>query len=75
MIREGRPGLTLRLSITVLDTRSCLPIPYAVVDLWHCDGTGLYSHYITPGQGPMGMGGPTDSSTFFRGRKTCFSFI
>lgn len=70
MIRESRPGLTLRLSITVLDTRSCLPIPYAVVDIWHCDGTGLYSHYIASGQGQMG--GPTDASTFFRGSKTSF---
>jgi protocatechuate 3,4-dioxygenase beta subunit len=64
--REGRPGISLRLAITVLDTRSCLPIPNAVVDLWHCDSAGLYSHYIAASQGQMG--GPNDASTFFRGR-------
>jgi len=64
--REGRPGLPLRLAITVLDIRSCLPIPNAVVDLWHCDSVGLYSHYLAASQGQMG--GQTDASTFFRGR-------
>ena len=73
MNREGRQGLKLRLSITVLDTRTCLPIPNAVVDLWHCDGTGLYSHFIAASQGQMGA--PTDASTFFRGNKTHLCFL
>jgi len=64
--REGKPGIPLRLAVTVLDTRSCLPIRNAVVDIWHCDSGGVYSHYIAASQGQMG--GPTDASTFFRGR-------
>lgn len=66
MNREGRAGLPLRLSITVLDVRSCSPVRNAVVDLWHCDSTGIYSHFIAASQGQMG--GPTDTSTFFRGK-------
>lgn len=66
MNREGRAGLPLRLSITVLDVRSCSPVRNAVVDLWHCDSTGIYSHFIAASQGQMG--GPTDASTFFRGK-------
>jgi len=68
--REGRPGIPLRLAVTVLDTRSCLPIRNAVVDIWHCDSAGVYSHYIADSQGQMG--GPTDASTFFRGRIMLF---
>ncbi len=64
--REGRPGIPLRLAVTVVDVRSCLPVSNAVVDLWQCDSTGLYSHYIAASQGQMG--GPTDASTFFRGK-------
>lgn len=70
MTREGRPGLPLRLSITVLDVRTCTPVRNAVVDLWHCDSQGVYSHYIAASQGQMG--GPTDASTFFRGRTNMF---
>ncbi|CAF1349450.1 unnamed protein product [Adineta steineri] len=66
-ITENRPGIPLRLSITVVDIRSCLTIPNAVVDLWHCDGIGLYSHYIAASQGQMN--GPNDNSTFFRGQQ------
>ena len=65
--REGRPGFRLRLAITVMDVRSCSPMTNTVVDLWHCDGVGLYSHYIAASQGQMGA--PTDASTFFRGKR------
>lgn len=70
--REGRPGIPLLLSVAVIDTRTCLPISNAVVDLWHCDSIGLYSHYIAASQGQMG--GPTDASTFFRGKTVLLFF-
>lgn len=43
-ITEGCPGVALQLQITVRDT-GCVPIPDAVVDVWHCDGLGTYSWY------------------------------
>jgi protocatechuate 3,4-dioxygenase beta subunit len=54
-ITEGRAGLPLRLRITVLDTRGCVPLRGAAVDVWHCDALGDYS----------GVGG--ESTTFLRG--------
>ena len=71
--REGRPGIPFRLALTVIDTRSCAPVPNAVVDLWHCDAAGLYSHYIASSLGQMG--GPTDNTTFFRGEQTTLLII
>ena len=43
-IREGRDGAPLRLGVRVRDLgNGCKPISNAVVDVWHCDGTGSYS--------------------------------
>jgi len=53
-----------------VDTRSCLPVYNAVVDLWHCDSAGIYSHYIAASQGQMN--GQNDNSTFFRGKRLFF---
>ena len=33
------------LQITIVDVNTCNVVPNAAVDLWHCDATGLYSHY------------------------------
>jgi protocatechuate 3,4-dioxygenase beta subunit len=42
-IREGRPGVRLGLAIKVEDGTTCKPLPDAVVDIWHCDASGIYS--------------------------------
>ncbi|TDD56278.1 protocatechuate dioxygenase [Nonomuraea terrae] len=42
-IREGKPGVRLRVAIKVQDGRTCRPLPNAVVEIWHCDANGLYS--------------------------------
>jgi len=47
-----------------LDTNTCKPLSNAVVDLWHCDADGIYSHYINASEGHHGG---TDNSTFLRG--------
>jgi protocatechuate 3,4-dioxygenase beta subunit len=44
-IREDREGAKLRLAIRVRDASSCEPIPNAVVDIWHCDASGVYSGF------------------------------
>ena len=43
-ITEGRAGLPLRVGIQVVD-ESCVPIPGATVEIWHCDIDGDYSAY------------------------------
>lgn len=43
-IRDGRPGRDLKVGIRVLD-ENCDPVPDAVVEIWHCDGGGVYSGF------------------------------
>ena len=52
-IREDRPGAPLHLAIRIRDA-DCKPIRSAVVELWHCDAAGSYSHF-------------TEQGTFLRG--------
>jgi protocatechuate 3,4-dioxygenase beta subunit len=42
-ITEGKAGLPLVIRFTVLNTRTCRPIPNADVEIWHCDALGNYS--------------------------------
>lgn len=55
-IREDREGVPLRLTTRVLDASSCQPLPDAVVDVWHCDASGVYSAFES-----------AQGSTFLRG--------
>lgn len=57
-VTEGRPGMPLVVRFTVLDARTCRPIPNADVEIWHCDALGDYS----------GVGGA--STRFLRGHQT-----
>ncbi|MEP7218648.1 MAG: T9SS type A sorting domain-containing protein [Bacteroidota bacterium] len=62
-VTEGKPGIPLRLRLTVVN-QDCVPIPNALVDIWHCDATGVYSGYA--GQGSNGNVS-TVGQTFIRG--------
>jgi protocatechuate 3,4-dioxygenase beta subunit len=42
---ENQDGVPLYLDIGVLDTNTCEPLESALVDLWHCNATGLYSSF------------------------------
>lgn len=42
-ITLGRPGIPLRLRLTILDSATGRPIRNAACDIWHCDATGVYS--------------------------------
>ena len=44
-ITEGRPGIPLRMQLTVVDADRCEPIENAAVDVWHADSAGLYSGF------------------------------
>lgn len=61
-IREDKPGVSLTIHLIVLDSRTCMPLPHAAIDLWHCDAMGLYSGYTSNnpmgGPGGGGPGGP-----------------
>jgi protocatechuate 3,4-dioxygenase beta subunit len=60
-ITEGRPGLPLRLELTVVDADSCKPVDRASVEVWHADALGSYS----------GFGATASERTFLRGQQRC----
>ena len=63
-IREGKSGLPLALTITIVNTNnSCSPVANAAVDIWQCDAQGQYSEYSQPGYNGTGQ-------TFLRGTQT-----
>jgi protocatechuate 3,4-dioxygenase beta subunit len=74
-IREDREGTPLRLALRVIDNSACAPVSNAVVDIWHCDATGIYSGFEAASTGGGGGGGPgagsgsgpTDSEKYLRG--------
>jgi protocatechuate 3,4-dioxygenase beta subunit len=47
-ITEGKPGVALRLGLTVMDVETCTLIANAVADVWQCDALGCYSGYVQP---------------------------
>jgi protocatechuate 3,4-dioxygenase beta subunit len=57
----------LRLGILVQDSDPCEPIPEAVVDVWHCNGEGIYSGFESASQGSGGGSESTDDETYLRG--------
>jgi protocatechuate 3,4-dioxygenase beta subunit len=63
-IREDRAGLPLRLALRVQDATECAPITNAVVDVWHCDATGIYSGFESASTGGANT---RDDETYLRG--------
>lgn len=61
-ISEGKPGIPLKLALTVVDDDTCAPLSNALVEIWHCDALGEYSGFV----GNNGHNEP-DNGTFLRG--------
>jgi protocatechuate 3,4-dioxygenase beta subunit len=59
-IRDARPGAPLDLAFRVERTAGCAPVPNAVVDLWQCDASGMYSGFAGVGPGDGGNPGARD---------------
>src|SRR5438105_4057810 len=46
-------GVPMKLTLRVLRVSSeCAPLAGAIVDIWHCDATGVYSDVNNLGAGP-----------------------
>ncbi|MCB0703854.1 MAG: hypothetical protein KDC34_01030 [Saprospiraceae bacterium] len=65
-IRESLPGLPMTLRFKVLSVKNCLPIPNAVVNIWHCDHRGTYSNFSTVYNNPF----DASKDTWLRGYQT-----
>ncbi|AZS87504.1 protocatechuate dioxygenase [Streptomyces griseoviridis] len=61
-VTEGKAGVPLKLSLTVVDDDTCVPLSGALVEIWHCDALGEYSGFV----GNNGHSEP-DDGTFLRG--------
>ncbi|EFL31863.1 protocatechuate dioxygenase [Streptomyces viridochromogenes DSM 40736] len=61
-ISEGKSGIPLKLTLTVVDDDTCAPLNKALVEIWHCDALGEYSGFV----GNNGHNEP-DNGTFLRG--------
>ncbi|MFF3497903.1 intradiol ring-cleavage dioxygenase [Streptomyces sp. NPDC003247] len=61
-ITEGKAGIPLKLTLTVVDDDTCVPLSNALVEIWHSDALGEYSGFV----GNNGHSEP-DSGTFLRG--------
>lgn len=61
-ITESKPGVPLKLALTVVDDDTCAPLANALVEIWHCDALGEYSGFV----GNNGHSEPDDGS-FLRG--------
>ena len=48
-ISEGTTGVDLLLGFQFIDVNTCMPVPQAMVDIWHCnvlDSPGFYPHSL-----------------------------
>lgn len=73
-IREGLPGVPLRLKLRIVDDTWCQPVEGAVVDAWQCDAIGRYSgvenlNFDFNTLRVTGMGLDMRGKTFLRGHQ------
>ncbi|KAI5921759.1 Intradiol ring-cleavage dioxygenase [Camillea tinctor] len=59
-ITEDQAGVPLHLDVQFVDISDCSAVSDMVVDIWHCNATGVYSGVSATGQGGL-------DSTFLRG--------
>ncbi|KAI1493236.1 Intradiol ring-cleavage dioxygenase [Biscogniauxia mediterranea] len=59
-ITEDQGGVPLHLDVQFVDISDCSAVSDMVVDIWHCNATGVYSGVSATGQGGL-------DSTFLRG--------
>lgn len=43
-VKEGQP-LALTMRVSQISSNGCTPLEGALVDIWHCDATGVYSSF------------------------------
>ncbi|KAI0163464.1 Intradiol ring-cleavage dioxygenase [Pestalotiopsis sp. NC0098] len=59
-ITDGESGVPLHLDLQFVDTSSCTAVEDLLIDIWHCNATGVYSGVSASGQGGL-------DTTSFRG--------
>lgn len=44
-IAKGKAGYPLAVALRAMDAATCRPLTDVVIDIWHCDASGIYSGY------------------------------
>jgi protocatechuate 3,4-dioxygenase beta subunit len=65
-ITEDQEGIDLLLDTQVIDVNTCDPVPDAMIEIWHCNSTGVYSGVVANGNGDSSDLTNLDN-TFLRG--------
>jgi len=65
-VTEGQEGVDLILDTQVIDMETCDPVPDAMIEIWHCNSTGVYSGIIASGNGDS-SDATNINNTFLRG--------
>jgi protocatechuate 3,4-dioxygenase beta subunit len=60
-VAEGKAGAPLALTLQVVDAETCAALDKVRIDIWHCDGLGVYSGYARQETGSA------KGETFLRG--------
>ncbi|CAJ2512095.1 Uu.00g077200.m01.CDS01 [Anthostomella pinea] len=59
-VTDAEPGVPVHLDLQFVDINTCEPIPDMLIDIWHCNSTGVYSGVNATGQGGL-------DATYLRG--------
>jgi protocatechuate 3,4-dioxygenase beta subunit len=65
-IIEDQEGVELILDTQVIDMATCDPVPDAMIEIWHCNSTGVYSGIVASGNGDS-SDATNINNTFLRG--------
>ncbi|WYZ36668.1 hypothetical protein EsH8_II_000174 [Colletotrichum jinshuiense] len=52
-ITDGEGGVPVHLDIQFVDVTDCTAVPEQLIDVWHCNATGIYSGVSAQGQGGL----------------------
>ncbi|KAK3324920.1 Intradiol ring-cleavage dioxygenase [Apodospora peruviana] len=52
-ITDGQTGVPVHLDVQFVDLETCAGIPSLLIDIWHCNSTGVYSGVAAEGQGGL----------------------
>ncbi|PCG88289.1 Intradiol ring-cleavage dioxygenase, core [Penicillium occitanis (nom. inval.)] len=64
---EDQEGVPLTMDLQFVDVETCEPVQGAVIEIWSCNSTGVYSGVVEAGNG-NGTGDPANiNATFLRG--------
>jgi protocatechuate 3,4-dioxygenase beta subunit len=49
-VRDGQKGVELILDTQVINMATCAPVTNAMVEIWHCNATGVYGGIVANGK-------------------------